>query len=49
MQSTTKSNADPLLAQQRRQVRRSAIALTLLAFAVYAGFIAYAVLHGRHA
>jgi hypothetical protein len=37
------------LLQQRRQVRRSAIALTLVAIAVYAGFIAYAVLHGRHA
>ncbi len=39
----------PLLLQQRRHVRRSAIALTLVAIAVYAGFIAYAVLHGRHA
>jgi len=39
--------SDPLLVQQRRQVRRSAIALTLLAVAVYASFIAYAVLHGR--
>jgi hypothetical protein len=39
--------SDPLPVQQRRQVRRSAIALTLLAVAVYTGFIAYAVLHGR--
>ena len=38
-----------LLVRQRRQVRRSAIVLTLIAFAVYASFIAYAVLHGRHA
>jgi hypothetical protein len=42
-------SATALLAQQRRHVRRSAIVLTLVAIAVYAGFIAYAVLHGRHA
>ncbi|HXN10121.1 MAG TPA: hypothetical protein VN859_02705 [Steroidobacteraceae bacterium] len=40
-------SAAQLPQQQRRQVRRMAIALTLLACAVYAGFIAYAVLHGR--
>jgi hypothetical protein len=45
-QSNTKLR-DSLQVQQRRQVRRSAIALTLLAFSVYASFIAYAVLHGR--
>jgi hypothetical protein len=33
--------------RQRRQVRRSATVLILIAFAVYAGFIAFAVLHGR--
>jgi hypothetical protein len=37
----------PLQVQQRRRVRRSAIVLTLLACAFYAGFIVYAVLHGR--
>jgi hypothetical protein len=40
-------SAGPLPVQQRRQVRRLAIALALVAFAFYAGFIVYAVLHGR--
>ncbi len=46
---TTDEMSAATLLQQRRQVRRSAIVLTLVAIAVYAGFIAYAVLHGRHA
>jgi hypothetical protein len=40
-------SAGPVLVQQRRQVRRTAIALALLAAAFYTGFIAFAVLHGR--
>jgi hypothetical protein len=40
-------SAAPLLLRQRRQVRRTAIVLTLVACAFYAGFITYAVLHGR--
>ncbi len=36
------------LLRQRRQVRRSTLGLSLLAFAIYATFIVYAVLHGRH-
>jgi hypothetical protein len=42
-------SAAALQVRQRRQVRRSTIMLTLLACAFYLGFIAYAVLHGRHA
>jgi hypothetical protein len=32
---------------QRRRVRRSALLFALIAFAVYATFILYAVLHGH--
>ena len=34
--------------QQRRQVRRTALVLALLAVAIYVGFILYTVLRASH-
>jgi len=34
--------------QQRRQIRRTALLLGLVALALYVSFIVYSVLHGLH-
>lgn len=40
------ANEDRVRQQQRRRVRRSALLFGLVAFAFYATFIVYSVLHG---